>query len=203
MPDGVVVLIRHRVVRVVPVHPVAEPDRLLCLDIRESPHTLLAQVDEFADAVLLDVGLGGHAEVFFDVDLNPQSLPVEAVLITLLEALHGLVALEQVLVRAAPGVVNAHRVVCRNRPVHEGEPLAGVVVANEVLLNDSALVPPCEQVLFHLDEIDLRRHRLEHFKVLLAFSFRCANGHVRPVWLFILGRIKDGNLPLRGRRCPY
>ena len=142
VPDGVVVLVRHRVVRVVPVHPVAEPDRLLRLDVGESPHALLAQLDELIDAELLDVGLGGHAEIFFDVDLDPQSLPVEAVLVSLLEALHGLVALEQVLVRPPPGVVNAHGVVCRNRPVHEGESLAGVVVANEVLLDDSALVPP-------------------------------------------------------------
>ena len=163
VPDGVVVLVRHRMVGIVPVHPVAQPDRLLGLDVREPPDSLLAQLDELVDAEFLDVGLGGHAEVFFDVDLDPQALAVEAVLVALLEALHRLVALKQVLIRPAPSVVNAHGVVGRDGTIHEGEPLAGAVVANEVLFDDAALVPPREQVLLHPDEIDLRRHRPEHF----------------------------------------
>ena len=199
VPDGVVVLVRHRMVRVVPVHPVAEPDRLLGLDVREPPDALLAEIDELIDAELLDVGLGGHAEVFLDVDLDPQALPVEAVLVALLEALHGLVALEEVLVGAAPSVVDAHGVVCRDGAVHEGEAFAGAVVANEVLLDDAALVPPGEQVLLHLDEIYFRRHRLEHFKFLLNLCrFTTPTGAPR-YGLSIFGRGADGNLPLRGR----
>ena len=184
VPDGVVVLVRHRMIRVVPVHPVAEPDRLLGLDVREPPDALLAEIDELVDAELLDVGLGGHAEVFLDVDLDPQALTVEAVLVALLEALHGLVALEEVLVGAAPCVVNAHGVVRRDWAVHEGEALAGAVVANEVLFDDAALVPPGEQVLLHLDEIYFRRHRLEHFKFLLNLCRFVGPTGARPVMAY-------------------
>ena len=39
-PDGVVVLLRHREVGVVPIHPVAQPDRLVGLNRGELEHSL-------------------------------------------------------------------------------------------------------------------------------------------------------------------
>jgi len=47
--------------------------------------------------------------------------------VALVEAAEGLVALEDVLQRAAVPVVDSHRVVRRDRPVHEGEPGASAV----------------------------------------------------------------------------
>ena len=63
--------------------------------------------------------LRGEPEVALDVDLDPQPLAVEPVLVALVLAEHRVEALVQVLVRAAPGVVDAHRVVGRDRPVEE------------------------------------------------------------------------------------
>ena len=58
-------------------------------------------------------------EVALDVDLDPQALAVEAVLPALVLAEHRVEALEEVLVGPAPGVVDAHRVVGRDRAVEE------------------------------------------------------------------------------------
>ena len=58
---------------------------------------------------------------FLDVDLNPQPLAVETVLPALVFAQHRLIALVQILVGAPPGVVDAHRVVGRDRAVDEAE----------------------------------------------------------------------------------
>ena len=161
VPDGVVVLVRHGVVGVVPVHPVSEANRLASLDVGEPPHALLAQLHEFVDAEVLNVRLGLHTQISLDVDLDPQALPVKSILVALLEALHRLVALEDVLVGTPPSVVNSHRVVGGDGAVHEREPLVRSVVAMEVLVDDAMLVPPRKQVFLHLDEINLGRYGLE------------------------------------------
>ena len=75
--------------------------------------------DELGDAVGLDVALALEPEVALDVDLDPQALAVEPVLPALVLAEHRVVALEDVLVGPAPGVVDAHRVVGRDRAVEE------------------------------------------------------------------------------------
>src|SRR4029077_19860521 len=82
-----------------------------------------------------------------DLDLDPQALRVEAVLVALVETAEGLVALEDVLQRAAVAVVDAGRVVGRDRPVHEGEGRpAGVLLAK--LLEGPLPLPPGEELLF-------------------------------------------------------
>ena len=118
-PDGVVVLIGHRVVGVVPVHPVAQADRLLRLHGGVGQDALLAALHEPGDAIRLDVALVVKAQLLLDLDLDVQALAVEAVLVALLEALHRLEALEDVLIRAAPGMVHAHGVIGRDRPIQE------------------------------------------------------------------------------------
>ena len=117
--------------RVVPVHPVAEPDALLGLAGGERQHPLLAQAHELGDPVRLDVALGGEAEVALDVDLDPQALAVEAVLVPLVLAQHRVEPLVEVLVRAAPRVVDAHRVVGGDRPVEEAPARAAGVLRAE------------------------------------------------------------------------
>ena len=120
VPDRVVVLVGHRVVGVVPIHPVAQANGLLRLDPGEPADPLLAALDELGDAERFDVPLGLETQLLFDLDLHPEPLAVEPVLVALPVAEHGVVALEEVLVGAAPGVVHAHRVVGRDRPVEEG-----------------------------------------------------------------------------------
>src|SRR5438128_5504211 len=54
-PDGVVVLVRHREVRVTPVHPLAKPNALLGDHAGEFQDPVFAEPIEFGDAVALDV----------------------------------------------------------------------------------------------------------------------------------------------------
>src|SRR5205085_10971698 len=77
---------------------------------------------ESVDPVLLDISLRVQPEGLLDADLDPQALAVEPVLEALVEAVHRLVALEDVLERAAPGRVNGELLVRRHRPVDEAPP---------------------------------------------------------------------------------
>ena len=158
MPDGVVVLIRHGVVGVVPVHPVAEAPGLFGLDRGVLAHPLLALLHEAGDAVGLDVALGGEALLLLHLHFDPQPLAVEPVLVTLAIALHGAPAQEQVLVGAAPGVVHPHRVVGGDRTVDEGVAPLGRGVALQVAIDDAGGLPPAELLMLQGDEVDARRY---------------------------------------------
>src|SRR5205814_10144738 len=120
--------------------PVAEADGLRGLHRGVLEHALLALLDEAPDAVALDVLLGLEAELLLDLDLDPQPLAVEAVLVAQLAPEHGVVAQEQVRVGAAPGVMDAHRVVGRDRAVEERPALAALVAAHALL--ERALAGP-------------------------------------------------------------
>ena len=150
-----------QLVRVVPVHPHPEPDRLLGLARRVGQHALLAEGDELADAERLDVALRGEAEVALDVDLDPQALAVEAVLVALVLAEHGVEPLVEVLVGAAPGVVDAHRVVGRDRAVEEA-PLGPARVLGAQPGERPTLAPRVEQLVLLRDEVGLRTDGSEH-----------------------------------------
>ena len=162
MPDGVVILIRHGVVGVVPVHPVAEALRLFGLDRGVLAHPLLALLDEAGDAVGLDVALGGKALLLLHLHFDPQPLAVEPVLVALAVALHGAPAQEQVLVGAAPGVVHPHRVVGGDRTVDEGVAPLGRGVALQVAIDDAGGLPPAELLMLQGDEVDARRNGGKH-----------------------------------------
>ena len=156
VPDGVVILVRHGVVRVVPVHEICEALGLFGLHAGKLAHPSLAVLYELADAVRLDVALGRESLLLFDLHLDPQPLSVEPVLESLAVALHVPEAEEQVLVRASPCVVDAHGVVGRDRSVDERKGLVRRLVAAQVAVDDARLVPPLEQSLFHRHEIGLR-----------------------------------------------
>ncbi len=160
-PDRVVVLVRHRVVGVVPIHPVTEPDGLLRLDGGELADALLALLDEPGDSVLLDVALALEAQLLFHLDLDPEALAVEAVLIALLMAGHGVVAQVDVLVRAAPGVVHLHGVVGRDGAVQEGPAGLALVLAPQ-LVEDAALVPEPQHLMLDVYQRDLSIHSAKH-----------------------------------------
>ena len=138
-----------------------EADRLLGLARGVGQHALLAERHELGDAVGLDVALAREAEVPLDVDLDPQALAVEAVLLALVLAEHGVEALEEVLVGPAPGVVDAHRVVGRDRPVEEA-PVRPAGVLGAQPRERPALPPLVEDVVLLRDEIGLRCDGSEH-----------------------------------------
>ncbi len=147
--------------RIVPVHPVAQADRLLGLQRGKAQHPLLTQVDEAGQAVLLDVALGGEAQVALDVDLDPQALAVEAVLVALVVALHGVEALVDVLVGAPPGMMHAHRPVGRDRAIDKGPALVALVHGPESA-KGVGLAPEVQDGMFLSDEIWFRGNGLEH-----------------------------------------
>ena len=109
-----------QVVRVVPVHPVAQSDGLFRLHGGKAQHPLLALAHEGVQAVGFDVALGAEAQLLLHLHLDPQSLAVETVLVAQFPTAHGPEAIEHVLVRPSPAVMYAERVVGRYRPVQKG-----------------------------------------------------------------------------------
>ncbi len=113
------------------------------------------------DPERLDLLLVVEAELPLDLDLDPEALAVEAVLVPLPLPEHGVVALVEVLVGAAPGVVHAHRVVGRDRPVDEAEPLLRRVVSREVAGHRPALPPALDDLPLERGNIQILGNRLE------------------------------------------
>ena len=72
----------QQVGRIVPVHPHAESNRLLRLPRCIGEDALLAEADEFGEPLLLNLTLGGVAELALNVHLNPESLTIESLLPT-------------------------------------------------------------------------------------------------------------------------
>src|SRR5204863_2616796 len=129
-PDVLDVRVGEGVVARVPVHPHPKPLRLVGDHTSELGDALAAAGGELAEAVLLDLALRVQPERALDLDLDPEALAVEPVLVALVVPACGLVALEHVLQRATPGVVDAHRVVRGDRTVDAAEPRpAGVQLA--------------------------------------------------------------------------
>jgi hypothetical protein len=83
-------------------------------------HPLLALAREAGEAVGFDVLFGAKAQLLLHLDLDPQPLTVETVLVAQLPAYRGLISLIDVFIGPSPGVVHAHRVIGRDRTVQEG-----------------------------------------------------------------------------------
>ena len=163
-PDVLDVGVGKRQVVVAPVHPLAEALRLPRHHADEAGDPLLTTLGELGEAVVLDVALRVEPELLLDLDLDPEALAIEAVLVALVEAARGFVALEDVLQRAAPGMVDAHRVVRRDRPVEEAEARAAAVLLAQPV-EDARLVPPVEDPVLERGMIGLlgqRNERLRH-----------------------------------------
>src|SRR5688500_6367031 len=94
VPDVLDVVVAERVVAVVPAHPLAQPNGLLGDDVGELLDPLAALSGELSQAIRLDLSLGVEAQLFFHLDLDPQTLTIEAVLPALIEAAHGVIALD-------------------------------------------------------------------------------------------------------------
>ena len=160
-PDVLDVGVGERVVVVVPVHPHPEAAALVGDDLGVLRHALLAALGELRDPVLLDLALGVEAELALDADLDPEALTVEAVLIPQLVPLQRLVALEHVLERPAPAVMGAHRVVGRDRAVHEAEARAAAVLLPESV-EDALRLPPGEDLALEGEVVWVLCERFEH-----------------------------------------
>src|SRR5262249_9963218 len=146
----------------VPVHPVAKPDRLLGLHAGKLVHPLLAELHKLVDAgeavaghEVLDVAFRAQAQLLFDFDFDPKPLAIETILIALFVAGHGKVSLVDILVSPAPSVVDAHRVVGRDRAV-EKRPLRLAAILLAELLERANALPELQNGPLLSREIDLR-----------------------------------------------
>src|SRR5215467_14414080 len=110
--------------------------------------TLLALLHEVADAIVLDLVLVVESKLFLYLNLHPQALAVEAVLIALPVASHRVEALPEILIGATPGMMDSHRIVGGDRTVDERPALGGGIVAVKVFMQDAALIPPVLHALF-------------------------------------------------------
>ena len=133
---------------------------LLRDDLGELRHPLLAALRELGEPVLLDLALRVEPERPLHLDLDPEALAVEAVLVALVEAPQRLVALEDVLQRPPPGVMDAHRVVRRDRAVDEAEARAAPVQLAELLERPLAL-PELEDLELEMVMVGLVREGWE------------------------------------------
>ena len=107
---------------------------MLDLAFGKGEDTLFTTLHKFVDTVGFDFAFVLQAQFFLNLDLDPQTLAVKAVLITLLVALHGLKALVQVLVCASPGMMNSHGVVRRYGTIQERVLFVAVLIAAQVHL---------------------------------------------------------------------
>src|SRR5215469_1445617 len=125
------VRIRHREVGIGPVHPLTELPRLFRLDGREALDALATGPSEAGEAERFDLSLRVEAQRLLDFDLDPEPLAIETVLEPLLVAAQGLVALDHILVGAAPRMMDPHGIVRGDRPVEEGEARTTTVLGHE------------------------------------------------------------------------
>jgi hypothetical protein len=131
---------------------------------------------ELGEAVLFDLTLRVQAQRPLDLDLHVKTLAIEPILVALVVAAKGLVALEDVLERAAPRVMDAHRIVGRDRAVDEA-PLGPVGVPLPEPLEDSLALPPLEDPALERGVIGYRSQRFEDLSAHV-FDFTEAREHV-------------------------
>ena len=161
-PDVLDVRVAEREVVVPPVHPLPEADRPLC-QLAGRPHDDVAALrSKRLEPVLLDLPLRVEPELVLDAHLDPEALAVEAVLVALVVAPEGLVALEDVLQGPAPGRVHGEGLVGGHGTVEEREPRA-VRVLRAQLLEDALGVPPGEDLLLEGGVVGHHRQGLEDF----------------------------------------
>ena len=127
--------------------------RVSSSDVADDDVAALAR--ELLEAVVLDLALRVQAERLLDADLDPQALAVEAVLEALVEAAHRLVALEDVLQRAAPGRVDGELLVRGHRAVDEA-PVRSAAVLLAQRLERALALPELEDLELERGVVGLR-----------------------------------------------
>ncbi len=144
----------HRAVRVGGVDPVAHPLGHLLEGVDVPQHGLPALGVELRDAVLLDVGLAGEAELLLDGELDGQAVAVPAGLPLDQVALHRLEPREDVLEDAGLDVVGAGAAVRGRRALVE-RPARAVAGAVQGLVEGLVLPPEVEHLVLEGGEVHL------------------------------------------------
>src|SRR5205823_7954088 len=173
-PDVLDVRVAEGEVVVAPVHPLPEPLRAARQLRRRAHDHVAATARELLEPELLDLALRVEPELALDADLDPEPLAVEAVLIALVEAAERLVALEDVLQRAAPGGVDGERLVRGHRAVDE-RPAGAAPILLAQLLERPLPLPALEHLELEGIGIGHLGQRIEHQSSLGREQSRPAN----------------------------
>ena len=104
---------------IIPIAPIAQPDRLLRLPRGIRQHALLARAHKLLNPEFANLALRLQPQALLDFDLYPQSLAIESVLVAQRTPAHRVVALVHVLERAAPRVMHAHGIICGDRSIEK------------------------------------------------------------------------------------
>ncbi len=130
------------------------------LHSRVLQHPRLATPHERFQPIALDIGLGFEPEILLYLDLHPEALAVEAVLVAEFPASHRPVAIVDVFVGATPAVVYAHGVVGSDGAIDEG-PGGRSFAQLAQLVKGVRFFPKIEHLMFLFYEIDVRGHVFE------------------------------------------
>ena len=160
-PAGFDVLVIEGDVGVLHVHPEGDAvgHGLPLVDVLEDG--LLAHLVEPLDAVRFDLQLAGDAQLPLYLQLHGQAVGVPAALAGDLEALHGLVARDDVFKDAGQHVVDAGHAVGRGRAFIKGE-LRRTLPLAHALAEGILLLPELEDVLLQLGEAHFASYWFEH-----------------------------------------
>ena len=168
-PDVLDVGVAEGEVVLAPVHPLPQADGAAREFLGRLDDDLPAAARELFEPVLLDLALRVQPKLPLDADLDPQALAVEAVLVALVEAAECLVALEDVLERAAPRGVYAEGLVGGHRAVEEAPPRPAAVQLPD-LVEDPPFLPPGKDFLLECRVIRDLGQAAEHAQVSLRFA---------------------------------
>src|SRR5689334_14447969 len=120
-PDALDVIVAVRDVRVLVVEPVADARAQLLPIAAILEHALTTQPIELGNTECLDLLLAADAELFFDLDLDGQSMRVPTCFPRHTEALHRAVTTEEIFDRAREHVMDARLAVGGRRTFEEHE----------------------------------------------------------------------------------
>ena len=147
------------------VHPIAHAvGHFLPLGL-VLPHALFALLNKRLDAVLLDVLLAVHAELFLHLELDGQTVSVPAGFARGVIALHRLEARNNILHDARENMTDMRLAVCGGRSVIERK-LFAVLGLFQRFLENAIFFPEFQHFLFSFHEVHIRIDFLVHKPLL-------------------------------------
>ena len=93
-------------VRIIPVHPIAQAHGLLSLHCSVAQHALLTLTHELVQPVVFNIFFGPEPQRLLDFYFDPQALTVEAILVAQLPSTHGPIAVHHILIGPPPAVMD-------------------------------------------------------------------------------------------------
>ena len=159
------------VIRPFPIHPQTQTLRLFGDDCGVFIDARAAFAGKIFHTKRQNIGFAPEAQRFLDFDFDPQTLAIEAVLPAQLATVHRVETLKNVFVSAAPGVMNAHRIVGGNWAVLE-KPRLAIGGLRAQLVECALLFPQFENRTFEFGIVWCAFKRLKHNNCGVLITYR-------------------------------